>query len=125
MTTAADFRSRLVALGNWITDDAGRIAFDRLLTEFDALGLSNGSCGWQTIETAPKDGTPILAGNTRLPGMPPVVVRFFSGNDEPAEGCWGDAATPSGDAMFFNARYFDVWQPAPLPTPPAPDGQNG
>lgn len=75
---------------------------------------------WQPIKTAPRDATPILAANSRLPDLPPVVVRWLDEMSNPDTG-WCDAATASGDALYFNANYFDLWMPAPA----IPQAQSG
>ncbi len=68
---------------------------------------------WQQIDTAPKDGTPILAANSRHYHAP-VVVRWDAENREGAEPHWCDAATREGIALYFNPNYFDLWQSVPL-----------
>lgn len=70
---------------------------------------------WQPIATAPKDGTPIEACNTRHPSHAPVIVRWLDELANPDTG-WCDAATPSGDALYYNKNYFDLWKPCtPVP----------
>lgn len=74
--------------------------------------------GWQPIETAPKDRTPILAFNSRHPAHPPVVVVWSEepvSDDLPDEPHWCDAATAGGTALYYNSLYFDCWQPLPAP----------
>jgi hypothetical protein len=69
---------------------------------------------WRLIETAPLDGTPILAVNTRRPDLPPVVVKHdFSDFDFH----WTDAASAPGEptALYFNDQFFDFWMPVPTP----------
>ncbi len=78
---------------------------------------------WMRIETAPKDGTPILAYNTRNTGHHPVVVLWRDWNLDPDIGDephWADAATAGSDALYYNGGFFDYWRP--LPSPP-PDGE--
>ena len=83
---------------------------------------------WQPISTAPRDGTPILAANANHQSHAPVVVRWV---EEPtcelallvgSEPHWADAATASGDALYFNGLYFSHWQPLD-PPPPSPEGE--
>lgn len=72
---------------------------------------------WQPIETAPKDGTPILAANIHHTLHAPVVVRWDADETDPH---WCDAATAAGEALYFNPNYFQLWQPLdPLPFTPS------
>jgi hypothetical protein len=72
-------------------------------------------CAWQPINTAPRDGTPIEACNSKHQSHAPVIVRWFA-----AEPHWCDAATPEGCALYFNPNYFDFWKPTTAL--PRPDG---
>jgi hypothetical protein len=67
---------------------------------------------WMPIETAPRDGTPILVCNSRHQSHAPVAVRWLDEMSNPDTG-WCDAATASGDALYYNAKYFDWWMPLP------------
>lgn len=69
---------------------------------------------WQDIATAPKDGTPILAANSRHDSHAPVVVRWDGNDRDGADPHWCDAATREGCALYFNPNYFDLWRPVPL-----------
>lgn len=53
---------------------------------------------WRGIKDAPRDGTPILARNSRHPSHAPVVVRWWSHSDDVPH-C--DAATADGSALYF------------------------
>jgi hypothetical protein len=83
---------------------------------------------WQPIETAPRDGTPIEACNTRHPDSPPVIVRWDADgmSEELPEPHWCDAATKAGEALYYNQNYFDFWKPTtPLPRPQSRGGAEG
>lgn len=71
---------------------------------------------WRPIETAPRDGTPILAFNSRHMSHAPVVVEWKEVELDPdlgPEPHWADAATASGTALYYNGLYFDYWMPTP------------
>lgn len=75
--------------------------------------------GWRPIESAPKDGTPILAVSTNHAGT--EVVCWFAGEADaeyPAdqEG-WVDTG-PQRERFYANPLWFTHWQP--LPAPPLP-----
>lgn len=71
---------------------------------------------WRAVdEDTPRDGTAILAVNTRVIGDHPCVVRWVEANrfipdDEPH---WGDAASTQGDCLYFNSMYFNFWMHLP------------
>ncbi len=75
---------------------------------------------WQPIETAPKDGTAILAANARHLSHEPVVVRWkeeTADSELGPEPHWADAATRGGDALYYNGLYFTHWMHLPsMPT---------
>jgi hypothetical protein len=76
-------------------------------------------CGSRS-RTAPKDGTPIEACNTRHPSHAPVIVRWDGDglSDDVPEPHWCDAATRDGEALYYNQNYFDFWKPTTaLPRP--------
>lgn len=61
---------------------------------------------WQPIETAPKDGSDILALKKEVPAY--CVVSFVDWADTNKGGWWnGDVAV--------SLNYFDYWQPLPKP----------
>ncbi|MEI4482184.1 MULTISPECIES: hypothetical protein [unclassified Phyllobacterium] len=71
---------------------------------------------WRPIETAPKDGTAILAFNSRHMSHAPVVVEWKEVELDPdlgPEPHWADSATASGTALYYNGLYFDYWMPTP------------
>jgi len=92
------------------------------MSETDAVHSTvqdNGSvidpvCRWQPIETAPKDGTPILI------WQPDKAARFASDFDDLryAIGYW----RTDGRESWGNRNSSEVcpthWQPLPLPPPP-------
>lgn len=77
---------------------------------------------WQPIETAPKDGTAILAGSVNHDAREVVCwqdgVPSGSSMYEPNEG-WVNAGAIK-DRFYANPRWFTHWQP--LPDPPPADG---
>jgi hypothetical protein len=82
---------------------------------------------WQPIETAPKDGTPILAYGEPHSGEPPFgVVRWIAETHE----WWERVDAKTKKLVSEEAGYWDgagilpsFWMP--LPAPPAPDGGRG
>lgn len=69
--------------------------------------------GWHPIETAPKDGTDILACDARVIGWTLVVA--YDEDDE--TNCWMTADGPS-----YHRDMFTHWMP--LPAPPVIQGEN-
>jgi hypothetical protein len=100
-----------------LAGDLSRVSIDgRTWTR--VMPGSDPGTGWQPIETAPRDGTPIEVCNTRHRSHPPVIVKWSEDgfSDMLPEPHWCDAATASGDALYYNGRYFDFWKPTtPLP----------
>jgi hypothetical protein len=66
---------------------------------------------WQPIETAPKDGGPILALSKDWPEEPYVIVRFFQGPGSRPY-VWSRL---NGDEAFLTAA-FSHWMPLPKRT---------
>lgn len=84
----------------------------------EALEFIEACDGWKPIETAPKDGTPIIAYNTRNTGHYPVVVRWkheAPDSEVGPEPHWADAATFLGDVLYYNGLFFDRWRPLHYP----------
>lgn len=100
-------------------DDMGYArATTRLEVARAILSLSQVSAEnvWRPIETAPRDGTPILAFNSRHMSHAPVVVEWKEVELDPdlgPEPHWADSATASGTALYYNGLYFDYWMPTP------------
>lgn len=63
---------------------------------------------WQTIDTAPRDGTLILACNTRMANVMAIV-----GWDSVEDGWTNTGNSNAANAMYFNGSYFDYWMPRP------------
>lgn len=71
---------------------------------------------WQPIETAPKDGTPVLVTAGNVVGE----ARYYadSGSDT---GWWWANETPGdyhAEKIMFHHGEPHAWQPMPLPAPP-------
>lgn len=86
----------------------------------DGLALQ----GWQPIESAPKDGTFILAYNVSHKDQTVVGWSDDVGMPEIApQGCWTDAGNLNRAVNYLaNANYFQFWKPLP-PPPAASDGE--
>lgn len=85
---------------------------DRLSKAAPASPLPGG--GWQDISTAPKDGTPLLAGSIHHSEREVVCWQdgLPSGSmdtDAEWEGWVNDG--PQKDRFYANPRYFTHWQP--------------
>lgn len=63
---------------------------------------------WQPIETAPEDGTKILAYSPRAPGSKIRVTWYRKAEDNASYIGWGE----------FNMDYWPPTHWMPLPTPP-------
>ena len=78
---------------------------------------------WQPIETAPRDGTHILA----ILVLPPSKVR--SGYNSYIYEVWWSEYAKKGKSVLFEGQYFSGWQPWPfeanpthwMPLPPPPE----
>ncbi len=77
---------------------------------------------WQPIETAPKDGTAILARNENTGGT--YVVGWHRGgasDDLEDEPHWSDTPNAnSAESLYFNGLYFTHWMPLPAAPGEAP-----
>jgi hypothetical protein len=82
---------------------------------------STGAGGWRPIETAPRDGTAILAASVNHDAR--EVVCWQDGGDSGS--CDRDVSECAGwvndgplkDRFYANPRWFTHWMP--LPAPPA------
>lgn len=99
------------------TQSKGRetVAFD-LWNRRDAPASPLPGGGWQDISTAPKDGTPMLAGSIHHSDREVVCWQdgLPSGSmdtDAEWEGWVNDG--PQKDRFYANPRYFTHWQPLP------------
>lgn len=63
---------------------------------------------WQPIETAPKDGTRILAFSAKAPGGPRIDLTWWRNVKENGYVGWGE----------FNETYWPATHWMPLPVPP-------
>lgn len=70
--------------------------------------------GWLPIETAPKDGTLILAWNYNS-GMQVVGWQPAYGEAPFNEDHWDDVGSKNAaPSIFVNARHFTHWRPLPV-----------
>lgn len=68
---------------------------------------------WKPIETAPRDGSFILAFNEAHHDY--VVVAWQPGDDDEADH-WDDVGDRNAQpSIYFNQNYFQFWQPLPVP----------
>lgn len=71
---------------------------------------------WRPIETAPKDGTPILAIDMTAKEPEPLIVQFgvrYSDAEDPWEIYVGDSDGDRGDIGWL--PYATHWMPLPEP----------
>ena len=69
---------------------------------------------WRPIETAPRDGTMILARNASHSTMYVVGWQRAYGGDPFDEDHWDDVGSRNAaPALYFNANYFQHWAPLP------------
>jgi hypothetical protein len=66
--------------------------------------------GWRDINTAPRDGTHILARATTVPIQPPTTVHWFDGG-------WHLSVNALGEYSDCGCSELDEWIPLP-PLPP-------
>ena len=94
------------------------LTLNNLLAAAPAPPLPGG--GWQDISTAPRDGTPLLAGSIHhsdrevvcwQDGLPSGSIAGAMNPDAPEEG-WVNEG-PHKDRFYANPRYFTHWQPLP------------
>lgn len=97
------------------------IMVERLGAERDALSSGGEMSAWQPIDTAPRDGTMIIARNA-MHGFIYVVgwQRAYSSEkpfdeDQPFdEDHWDDVGSRNAaPLLYFNANYFQHWMPIP------------
>ncbi len=83
------------------------------------LQKTRDNAAWQPMDTAPKDGTMIIAHNAIIGGT--YVVGWHKGDiGEDLEDVphWSDMPNvKSAEALYFNHLYFTHW----MPLPPAPN----
>lgn len=67
---------------------------------------------WKPIETAPRDGSMILARNAAHGTM--YVVGWQQPYGDHLESHWDDVGSKNAcPALYFNANYFQHWMPLP------------
>ena len=82
--------------------------------------------GWKPIETAPKDGTLILAASAVTGDR--YCVAWQPGNGDPedvidGEDHWDNVgARNAAPALYFDRHFFTHWMPLP-PPPSTPVGE--
>jgi hypothetical protein len=82
-----------------------------------ALTAALSQDGWQPIETAPRDGTPILGYRAGIPVKTRIAVIAWL----PEEWRLGDSW--SGSALGLTMQFPTHWRP--LPAPPLPTQEEG
>lgn len=100
----------------WSDKANAHLSYEELKAAYDTIrtALSNAP-QWQTIDTAPKDGTKVLLWDEPVSPVPTIDHKGFMrvGRFEP-------------DGIGFNCmprRHVTKWQP--LPTAPQADSKNG
>jgi hypothetical protein len=82
---------------------------------------------WQSIESAPKDGTNIIVAITGGPHGSTVCEAYFHRDDEYGDDWWLAATSPAGygDSPISDIMHGTISHWMPLPTPPNAEVKHG